>query len=202
MATEGTDHRKLPRRRGEALNTAILQAALDELTEVGYAGLTMERVAERARTGKASVYRRWPSRMELVLDAVNHAMPDPMSTEDHGSLREDALALLRRTAEMMAGPPGEAMRALLSDAIGDLQRIAELRRRRQGRGAEAMRQVALRAVERGEVHPDAVTDRRVEAGHAMLRHYFLFNGPVPDEVVVSIVDEVVVPLLTSPPPRV
>lgn len=201
MATQGTDHRRLPRRRGEALNAAILRAALDELTELGYAGLTIERVAERARTGKASIYRRWPTKMELALDAVYHGLPNTMGTEDHGSLREDALALLRWTAGVMAGPSGEAMRGLLSDALGDPQRTIELRRRTQGRGAQAMRRVALRAVERGEVHPDAVTDRRIEAGQAMLRQYFLFNGSVPDEVIVSIVDEVVVPLFTSPPPQ-
>ncbi|MEU4744544.1 helix-turn-helix domain-containing protein, partial [Actinosynnema sp. NPDC023658] len=60
------DHRKQPRRRGEELNAAIYRATLEELAEVGYAKLTMERVAERARTGKAALYRRWSSRMELA----------------------------------------------------------------------------------------------------------------------------------------
>jgi AcrR family transcriptional regulator len=67
-----TDHRTLPRRRGDVLNSAIFEATLDELAEVGYPKLTMERVAARAGASKASVYRRWPSRMELVLDAVHH----------------------------------------------------------------------------------------------------------------------------------
>jgi AcrR family transcriptional regulator len=106
----GGDHRKQPRRRGEALNAAIFRATLDELAEVGYAKLTMERVAERARTGKASLYRRWPSRMELAMDAVYHALPDPASPPDTGSLRGDLLALLRRNGELLAGPAGEALR--------------------------------------------------------------------------------------------
>ena len=67
-----TDHRKLPRRRGDALNAAIYQATLDELAEVGYAGLTMEGVAERAKASKASLYRRWPTRIELVMERVTH----------------------------------------------------------------------------------------------------------------------------------
>ncbi|MEV4897159.1 helix-turn-helix domain-containing protein, partial [Nonomuraea sp. NPDC055795] len=93
-----TDHRKQPRRRGEALHAAIFQATLDELAEVGYAKLTMERVAERARTGKASLYRRWPTRLELVMAAVYSVLPDPSDVADTGSLRGDLLALLRHTA--------------------------------------------------------------------------------------------------------
>ncbi|WP_162795308.1 TetR/AcrR family transcriptional regulator, partial [Nonomuraea lactucae] len=102
-----TDHRKLPRRRGEALNAAIFQATLDELAETGYARLTMERVAERAGAGKASLYRRWPTRLELVMDAVYEVLPDPASTPDTGTLRGDVLAALRGAAEVLAGPAGE-----------------------------------------------------------------------------------------------
>ncbi|MFD4421997.1 TetR/AcrR family transcriptional regulator [Agromyces sp. NPDC058484] len=193
------DHRTHPRRRGEALDTAILEAALDELAEVGYAGLTMERVAERARTGKASIYRRWPTRMELTLDAVRHAMPDPTSPPDTGSLRGDLLALLRESAALMDGPPGEALRGLLGDALADQQRMRELRRRSHGSGVTAMTEIARRAVARAEIDPADVTPIRLEAGHSMLRQHFLFNGtPIDDDVIVAIVDEVVVPLFRPP----
>ncbi|MEU6998649.1 TetR/AcrR family transcriptional regulator [Nonomuraea sp. NPDC046570] len=190
-----TDHRKLPRRRGEALNAAIFQAALDELAEVGYAKLTMERVAERAGASKASLYRRWPSRMELAMDAVYHVMPDPSAPPDTGSLRGDLLALLRNNAELLAGPAGEAMRGLLSDALSDQTRTADLRRHSQGHSMKVMREIARRAIERGEMDAGAVTARRLEAGQALLRQHFLFNGvPIPDSVIVEIVDEVIVPL--------
>jgi AcrR family transcriptional regulator len=193
----GGDHRKQPSRRGEALNAAIFQATLDELAEVGYAKLTMERVAERARTGKASLYRRWPSRMELAMDAVYHALPDPASPPDTGSLRGDLLALLRRNAELLAGPAGEALRGLLGDVLRDPTRTAELRQHSQGAGRKAMQEIARRAAERGEIDSSAVTPRRLEVGQAMLRQHFLFNGvPIPDSVIVEIVDEVIVPLLT------
>lgn len=194
----GTDHRKLPRRRGDVLNAAIFRATLDELTEVGYAKLTMERIAERAGTGKASLYRRWPSRMELALDAVRHMVPDPASPPDTGTLRGDVLALLRNTAVVMDGPAGEAMRGLLSEALRERARLAELRRSSQGTGRTAMREVAHRAVDRGEIHPNAVTAHRLDVAHAMLRQYFLVNGaPIPDRVIVEIVDEVVIPLFTG-----
>lgn len=196
----GTDHRKLPRRRGDALNAAIFQATLAELAEVGYAKLTMERVAERAQAGKASLYRRWPSRMDLAMDAVRHLMPDPTAPPDTGTLRGDLLALLREAAGLMAGPAGEALRGLLSEALGAQSQMAELRRRSQGSGRTAVRVIALRAAERGEIDPAAVTPSRLEVGHSMLRIHFLVNGaPIPDSTIVGIVDEVLVPVFSSGP---
>jgi AcrR family transcriptional regulator len=175
-----TDHRKLPRRRGEALSAAIYQATLDELAEVGYAGLTMERVAERAKASKASLYRRWPTRIELVMEAVYQSLPNPESSPDTGSLRGDLLAMLTRTAQALSGPAGEAMRGLLGEALRGESPLSTVRR----------------AVERGEVDPADVTPRRLDSGHALLRHHFLFEGPpIPERLVVEIVDEVLVPLL-------
>ena len=77
-----TDHRTRPRRRG-VLNSAIFQATLAELADVGYSRLTKERVAERAGASKASLYRRWPSRMELAIDAAYHLAPDPGRRTQH-----------------------------------------------------------------------------------------------------------------------
>jgi AcrR family transcriptional regulator len=192
------DHRKQPRKRGDELNAAIYQATLDELAEVGYAKLTMERVAERAKTGKAALYRRWSSRMELAVDAVYHAMPDPTSPPDTGSLRGDVLAQLRSSADLLAGPAGEALRGLLGDVLSDPARTAELRQHSHGNGRKVMVEIARRAVERGEIDRDAVTPRRLDVPQAMLRQYFLFNGvPIPDDVIVEIVDEVVVPLFLA-----
>ncbi|MEU8251112.1 TetR/AcrR family transcriptional regulator [Nonomuraea sp. NPDC048916] len=190
-----TDHRKLPRRRGEELSAAIFRATLDELADVGYSGLTMERVAERAKASKASLYRRWPTRIELVMDAVYHLVPDPVSVPDTGTLRGDALAGLRRTAELLTGPAGEALRGLLGEALGDESRGARFRENSQRAGRRMMEEIARRAVERDEIDPDVVTPLRLDAGQALLRQHFLFSGsPIPDELVVEIVDEVVVPL--------
>lgn len=192
-----TDHRKLPRRRGEALNAAIFQATLDELAETGYTGLTMERVAERARASKASLYRRWPTRIELVMEAVYHSLPTPESAPDTGNLRDDLVAMLTLTAHALSGPAGEAMRGLLGEALRGESPLGALRRNSQGTARRLMEEVVRRAVERGEVDPEDVTPRRLDAGHALLRHHFLFEGlPIPEGFVVQIVDEVLMPLLT------
>lgn len=63
------------RRRGAVLERAILDAALEQLSTVGWNGLTMEGVAARAQTGKAAVYRRWPSKEDLVADALKAGLP-------------------------------------------------------------------------------------------------------------------------------
>ena len=190
-----TDHRTRPRRRGDVLNSAIFEATFDELAEVGYAKLTMERVALRAGASKASVYRRWPSRMELALDAVHHLTPDPTSPPNTGTLRGDALAWMRMIADLLAGPAGEALRGLLGDALSDPSRTLELRRHSRGTGHRAMEEIVRRAVERDEINSDAVTPRRLDVAQAMLREQFLFHGsPIPDAAIVEIVDETVLPL--------
>ncbi|HEX3199157.1 MAG TPA: TetR/AcrR family transcriptional regulator [Propionibacteriaceae bacterium] len=195
-ATPRTDHRTRPRRRGHALDMAILNATIAEIDLSGYAGLSMERVAERARASKASLYRRWPSKVELVMAAIYDLLPDPASAADTGSLRGDLLALFRSSAEMLAGPAGTAIRGLMSDALREPELAAQLRRYTRGRSVAAMQEVVRRALERGELLPGPITARQLEAGLSVMRFHFLTHGPpVPDQVIVEIVDEVVLPLL-------
>src|SRR3954470_19150910 len=99
------------RRRGAALLGAIHTAVLDELADNGYAGLSIERVAERARTGKASIYRRWPTRLELVLAAIDRVMPRYDEVPDNGNIRDDLLEVLRRIAAIMGSRAGTAAKA-------------------------------------------------------------------------------------------
>src|ERR1700727_1630360 len=83
------------RRRGEELEAALLEAAWEELAEVGFARLTMESVAGRAKTGVAVLYRRWPNKDDLVIAAIRHyGRAHPVDTPDTGSLRGDMIALL------------------------------------------------------------------------------------------------------------
>jgi AcrR family transcriptional regulator len=195
-AVPSADHRTRPRRRGHALDLAILKATIAEIEISGYAGLSMERVAERARASKASLYRRWPSKVELVMDAIYGLLPDPAKAADTGSLRGDLLALLRSAAEMLAGPGGTAIRGLISDALRDPQLADRLRSYTRGRSVAAMNEIVRRATDRRELGPGTITTRQLEAGLWVMRFHFLINGsPISDEVIVEIVDEVVLPLL-------
>ncbi|MDA2811588.1 TetR/AcrR family transcriptional regulator [Nocardiopsis sp. RSe5-2] len=200
-STDEEDPRKRPRRRGDALNAAIFEAVLAELDEVGYAKLAMERVAERARTGKASLYRRWPNRARLVMEAMYHVVPRYMDPDDTGSLRGDLLELFRGVARLLEGPTGEAMRGVLGEVLHDEEVAEQIRSGSRGQSMAMIRRVADRAVARGEISPEALTPRRLEAGHALMRHHFLFQGgPITDQVIEEVVDEVVLPLFHLPPP--
>jgi AcrR family transcriptional regulator len=196
--TLGGDHRTRPRRRGPTLAAAILRATIAEIDQDGYADLSIERVAKRARASKASVYRRWPSKVALVLAAVHHQLPDTAAAPDTGSLRGDLLALFRGAGRQLSGPAGVAIRGMLSDALRDPELHGELRRYTRGRSVAALRDVLRRAGQRGELSPEAITHRQLEAGMSVLRFHFLVHGaPVADTVVVEIVDEVVLPLFRA-----
>lgn len=190
------DHRSKPRRRGQVLDRAIFEAALAELAGVGYAHFTMGRVAERAGTGRASLYRRWPGRAELVLDAVRHAVVDSVVVADHGALRADLLALFRSAADLLAGPVGEATRGLLAESLHDPVLTTAARSQLPGAGCELVLEILRRAAVRGEVRPRALTPRVADVGPSLLRLHFLIHGaPIGDEVLAEIVDEVILPLV-------
>lgn len=186
--------RPATRRRGDALRDAIHTATLDELAKSGYAGLSIEHVAERARTGKASIYRRWPTRLELVLDALDHAIPQPDELPDTGSTRSDLLTLLRQVADTMRSHTGDAARACLSPGVDD--ELAEaIRSRLLAPRKTAMLEILRRGVARHEVRPAAVTPRIAELGPMLLHAELLQRGDISDEAVVDIVDTIVMPLL-------
>src|SRR5512140_1521140 len=97
------------RRRGPDLETALLDAAWDELVEVGYAKLTMESVASRASTGIAVLYRRWANKDQLVLAALEHYRNShPVDLPDTGTLRGDLLAALTAMGAARAAVPAVA----------------------------------------------------------------------------------------------
>jgi AcrR family transcriptional regulator len=197
---EQQDHRKLPRRRGAALNSAIFEAVRAEIAESGYAALTMDGVAERARASKASLYRRWPGRAALVLEAAYDAMPSPASPPDTGSLREDALAILRLVAQQLEGTVGQGMRGLLGEALQNPAVAAQVHEYARGNVGKIMRAIIDQAAARGECDPSMATEIKIEAGPALLRQRFIFSGaPIDDDFLVQVVDEVMLPLLVVSP---
>ena len=96
------------RRRGAELEDAICRAAFEELTESGYGAFTIESVAARAQTGKASIYRRWPGKDELLLDAFCRGIPEPVdcfSTADLADSMSTRDVLLCSVREMVGHSP-------------------------------------------------------------------------------------------------
>ncbi|WP_329005659.1 TetR/AcrR family transcriptional regulator [Kribbella sp. NBC_00709] len=190
------------RRRGAALEEAILRAAVDELTEVGYRELTMDGVAARAGTAKNVIYRRWPSRAALCVAAYRAMLPTGSgSTPDTGSLRDDALALLTRANDRMSSPVGRMLREILADIRSDPDLLRELRDQVALAGVSHWLTVLARAASRGEVGQAALTPRVATVAVDLLRNEYALNGAtaVSNDVLAEIVDQVFVPLATQAP---
>jgi AcrR family transcriptional regulator len=185
------------RRRGETLERAIFDAVVDQLRTVGYVGLTMEGIAACARTGKAALYRRWPCKEDLVVDALEHTLPSLADLPDHGNLRDDLLEVLRKLAAMINSPTGCALQSLLAEIDRDHPFVRLVHERVLKPRKKVFGALLRRGVERGEARPEAVDSLAAEVGPAMLVQRFLADGSVPDAYVVSVVDDVVLPLLRA-----
>jgi AcrR family transcriptional regulator len=194
-----SDHRRAPRRRGAVLTQAIFEATLAELSEVGYLNLSMERVAQRARTGNASLYRRWPTRAELVLEAIRHIAPDPAELPDTGCVRDDMLSLLRELSALQAGPAGEIMRGIIAESMAGERVIAARVRLAETRTGQFLA-VLRRGADRGEVREEAATPLLAGLAPELVMHHYLLHGtPAPDRLLAEIVDRVIMPLAAPSP---
>ncbi|GGZ36554.1 TetR/AcrR family transcriptional regulator [Streptomyces poonensis] len=161
-----------PRRRGAVLEHAILEAALDQLSTVGWNGLTMEGVAAGAQTGKAAVYRRWPSKEDLVADALQAGLPRFDENLDLGSVREDLLELCRRAREAMYSRSGSALRSVIHEC--DTAQVERFHRVIVDGvvepTVELLRKLISRGIERGEVRPGAANSYVFDAVPAMMMY--------------------------------
>lgn len=137
--------------RGRKLRAAVLAATLEELTETGYVGLTIENVARRAGVHKTSIYRRWGDRERLVVDAISDHVTATMPVPDTGAIETDLQALARGLVSWLMSPPGEAV---LATIVSDAGRLAEIAQARRDFYAHRFRQAApvvTRAIARGEL---------------------------------------------------
>jgi AcrR family transcriptional regulator len=184
------------RRRGALLEQAILAAAVEVLTEFGYAGLTMDRVAQRAGTNKNAIYRRWSNRAALGVAAYRQMVEAELRPPDTGELRGDVLALLRRINRGVSSPNGDIVRGLLASIAEEPELLVELQEQVTG-GTALWLTVLGRAVARGELFPEVLHPRVATVAITLLRNEYVTRGlaTVPDSVIVEIVDEVYLPLL-------
>lgn len=208
MTTTETSHdvaMNVPqRRRGAALEDAIREAAFAELTEVGYTAFSVEGVANRARTGKASIYRRWPTKQELVMDALLVALPSPadcgidVELDDSVSTVEALRRIARAIASVITSPAGDAMRAVKCEAMSDPELAKLVDERFQAPRRAAMLELLRRGVERGEVRPEAATPLVADVVPAILTHrVILARERLTEHDITDIIDHVFVPLVEA-----
>jgi AcrR family transcriptional regulator len=202
MTAAGTVLNTGQRKRGAALEDAILDAAYTELSEVGYTQFTVEAVAARARTGKASIYRRWPTKPALVLDALCARLPapelcGPACDLDEGLTTADALRQVARAINaILSSPAGDAIRAVKCEAAADPQLAREIDERFQAPRRAALLALLQRGVERGEVRPEAVSPMVADVLSAVLSHRVLLQRErITEHDIVEIIEQIIIPLV-------
>lgn len=198
VTTSNRDSADTRRRRGEALETAILDAAWQELVERGYANFTLEGVARRAATSTPVLYRRWPTRRELLIAAITRASAlREIVIPDTGTLRGDLRAMMVQAnatrIDLLAGMTA-ALGAYFDESGSNLLKLRDeaLGQRQVARG------IFDRAVSRGEIDQQRLTPRVVTLAFDLFRHEVLTTlQPVPEDVLDQILDDVVMPLTQS-----
>lgn len=194
------------RRRGTELEYVIYDAVLGELASTGYRSLTMEGVAARVGTGKASLYRRWANKQELVLAALSHKAPELAGVPaDTGELRGDLLALLTQMVTMMAQPTGRAVYIVILESIMDREQNPGLAARLIDTLLEprlrAIMEALRRAVRRGEIRISRASELLARVGPALVVQQILQYGTLPSpREIVDIVDLVLLPALRDDSP--
>jgi AcrR family transcriptional regulator len=183
--------------RGEVREEAILRATLELLAEVGYDQLTIDGVAARAHCSKATIYRRWQGKAELVITAVRrHSAPPPQPAPGTGSLREDLLAALEAMRSSLAGQDTALLLGLMTAMRHDQELAAVVREQVIDNKREVFGAAVARAVTRGELPAGADHTLLAEISSAMLLSRQLVTGePLDAAFAQELVDDVLLPLL-------
>lgn len=177
----------------------LLTVTLDLLHENGYDRLTMDEVAARARASKATVYRRWPTKADLVVAAVSRGLRQAVVAPDTGSLRGD----LMQMAELLAGQAAalaDTLAAILIEVRRNPHLSAVVEQQLLHEKRPITQAILRQAADRGEIHPSKIDTDLWDLLPGYLLFRFLMPGrPATAETARALVDEILLPGLTSAP---
>jgi AcrR family transcriptional regulator len=181
------------RPRSTEADRAILTAALELLAERGLAAMSIEEIAARAGVGKTTIYRRWPSKGLLALDAFVRSFGAQQPLPDTGTLRGDLVVALQAWVDAVTETPAGRM---LTGLIAEAQHDPELRGAWRDRVLEPLRsqhRIMLdRAIDRGEIPPTADRDVALDLLFGSAEHRLLLGHlPMTRDFVRTVVDMIV-----------
>jgi AcrR family transcriptional regulator len=198
QATAAAPSARAPIPRGQRARERVLRAALEVLADQGLSGFTMEAVAHRAGASKATVYRHWPSRATLLVDAMDMAF-QPLPTPATGQLRTDLIDLVSRLEALLSGQPFPRLMAAFIDAAERDPTLSSLHVQLTERRREPLRHVLAQARRRGEI--PATTDLELAidllAGPAFYRR-FIAHRAFPHHYATAVVDQVLTAIGYTP----
>jgi AcrR family transcriptional regulator len=178
------------RPRSESAEKAILEATLRLLAELGYGGLTMDKVAAEAKVSKATMYRRWPSKVHLVITAFSQLpqLPSP----DTGNLKQDLVEVL---SSFLLITQNTSLAGVLPTLAGERARIPELadyldEATRQRR--EPVKQVLARAVKRGDLPANTDIEFAIDLIMSpLVMRIFFTNNPADQRFLEQVIDKII-----------
>jgi AcrR family transcriptional regulator len=189
-----------PRRRGEALLAALHEAAFAELDEVGIGRLTMEGIARRADTPKTTLYRRWSTPGEVLLDAIAAAYPVEVPSPAADDLRGDLIAALELLLEWSRHPSARAVQAIMVERHRDPELVARLHGVFDRAGRRFTATVLHHYARLGQLDPALVTPVVEEIGEALVFKHAIDTGEEPSaQRLAEIVDQAILPAVGMGP---
>ncbi|ULH17900.1 TetR/AcrR family transcriptional regulator (plasmid) [Deinococcus sp. KNUC1210] len=182
------------------LEQAILNAAWETLETVGYSGLTLEAVAQRAGTSRPVLHRRWPGRLELAVAALAHRLESvPIIVPDLGNVREELAVLLRRLGERSA-PLVRVALNIGTELTVSGSTYAEFREHllQQVVAPDVFEEVLERGVARGELVAERLTPKVRALPMTLGRHDMIMTSTPPtDSDIYEMLDEIFLPLVST-----
>jgi AcrR family transcriptional regulator len=183
------------RPRSEEAHRAILAAVVELLPEQGVRGLTIEAVAARAGVGKTTIYRRWKTKNELIVEAIEQLRP-PGSPPDTGSVAGDMEAMVKLQRERLeASQLPRIVPRVLAEAMEDPELHAEIIARAVLPIRGMLTEIVERGVERGELREDLDVEAFVDVLHAVPVYKLLMSGGAMESI--AAIPERVVPMLLA-----
>ncbi|MGE3621003.1 MAG: TetR/AcrR family transcriptional regulator [Acidimicrobiia bacterium] len=168
------------RPRSAVIDRAVRRAALELLVEQGYGGTSVEAIAGRAGVGKPAIYRRWPSKAAIVVDALRCHPGIAAPLPDTGDLRADVEVMLAAVQRGMAGGEGPVMAAFVAEKFRYPELRDEFERVFVRERREHLQRLVAGAVARGELPAGTDVDLVAEIGPALLAHRLLVRHLPPD----------------------
>jgi AcrR family transcriptional regulator len=181
----------LSQQRGDKFVRLVLEATLKRLANVGYERLSVPDIAESAAVNKTSIYRRWPSKVELVRDALGSAMTHANEPPDTGTLRGDLIELAKIVATFMQSPVGKSIiQVMLSE--GANPELRTMARTAYGQSSSSGPWVVIKlAMERGEIKTGIDPSRALfTIAGAIMHRVLVEQDEATDAVLGQIIDVV------------
>lgn len=185
------------RPRDPSRDEAIAAATLAIFAEEGYAGISIEGVAARAGVGKATIYRRFASKEELVVDAVRLGAHLTDHLPDTGDVRADLASMLHGLIDKLRSDSGPVLLAFLAERLRYPELAAEFNRSVVGAKRAHTRRLVQDAIERGDLPGTVDVDLVTEAGAALVWHHARYGLPLTDDLPERII-RTILPRETEP----